>query len=232
MYHVIAPPIPGAPFPELYLRPADFAAEMGRLARAGYHAVTLDQVWRAWHGEGRLPARPIVLSFDNGYRSQYVSALPVLRRLGWVGDEFLQLSGLPPKQGGLSHREVKALLRAGWELDTQGYSHADLNQLDASGLRFQLAVARRRLRRLYGAPVNWLAYPSGHYDAVVIAETKAAGFLGGTTVLPGWARPADDPFRLPRLRVLGGTGGAALLAQVSDAAESERPPPTYPVGGG
>ena len=54
-------------------------------------------------------------------------------------------------------------------------------------------------------PVDWFCYPSGHYDAAVVAEVKAAGFVGSTTVVPGWASPTLDPYRLPRIRVLGGT---------------------------
>jgi hypothetical protein len=134
MYHVVANPPAGAPFPGLYVPRVEFVAQMRALARAGYHAVTLDRVWNAWHGEARLPERPIVLSFDNGYRTQYTVARPVLQRLGWVGDENLQLTGLPPLQGGLGRAEVRALVAAGWELDTQGFSHADLIRLDASQL--------------------------------------------------------------------------------------------------
>jgi hypothetical protein len=73
--------------------------------------VTLNRVRRAWLGDATLPRRPIVLTFDNGYRSQYAHALPVLRRLGWVADENIQLAGLPPRQGGLSERQVRALRR-------------------------------------------------------------------------------------------------------------------------
>ena len=131
MYHVIASAPAGAPFPGLYVPRAEFVAQMRSLAQAGYHAVTLDRVWNAWRGEARLPPRPVVLSFDNGYRTQYTVARPVLQRFGWVGDENLQLIGLPPKQGGLGRPEVRALVAAGWELDTQGYSHADLIRLDA-----------------------------------------------------------------------------------------------------
>ena len=87
------------------------------------------------------PGKPIVVSFDNGYQSQYTQALPVLRSLGWVGDENLQLTGLPPSQGGLGRRQIKGLVAAGWELDTQGFSHADLITLDAE-LHYQVAIAR------------------------------------------------------------------------------------------
>ena len=103
MYHVIAAPPAGAPFPGLYVTPSEFAAQMQALKNAGWHAVTLDQVEAYWRNGVPLgPGRLIVLSFDNGYQSQYTQALPLLHRLGWVGDENVQLTGLPPPQGGLS----------------------------------------------------------------------------------------------------------------------------------
>jgi peptidoglycan/xylan/chitin deacetylase (PgdA/CDA1 family) len=228
MYHVIAPPPAGAPFPGLYVLPAQFAAQMQALKDHGWHPVTLDQLWANWKTGAKLPAgKPIVVTFDNGYRSQYTAALPVLRRLGWVADENIQLTGLPPSQGGLTDGQVRGLIDAGWELDTQGISHADLVTLGASALHDQVATARQTIRRRYHVPVNWFCYPSGHYDATVIAAVKAAGYRGSTTVIPGWASPQSDPYRLPRLRVLGGTSPAALLAQIADNRSAAAPPSSY-----
>ena len=228
MYHVIAAPPSGAPFPGLYVLPTEFAAQMDALKAAGWHPVTLDQLRANWTKGARLPAgKPIVITFDNGYHSQYAAALPVLRRLGWVADENIQLAGLPPSQGGLTTAEVKSLVDAGWELDTQGISHADLITLDASELHYQIATARRILQRRYDVPVNWFCYPSGHYDATVIDAVRAAGFVGSTTVVPGWASPTSDPYRLPRLRVLGGTSPAALLEQIASTRAGAAPPSSY-----
>jgi peptidoglycan/xylan/chitin deacetylase (PgdA/CDA1 family) len=228
MYHVIAPPPSGAPFPGLYVQPDEFAAQMRALKAAGWHAVTLDQLRAYWTRGAKLPAgKPIVITFDNGYHSQYAQALPVLRTLGWVADENIQLSGLPPSQGGLTTGEVRGLIDAGWELDTQGISHADLITLDPSELHYQIVTARQRLQREYGVPVNWFCYPSGHYDATVIAAVRAAGFVGSTTVAPGWAEPSSDMYRLPRLRVLGGTSPSALLAQIASTEADPAPPGSY-----
>jgi peptidoglycan/xylan/chitin deacetylase (PgdA/CDA1 family) len=228
MYHVIASPPAGAPFPGLYVAPSEFAAQMQALKGAGWHAVTLDQLAAYWTRGVPLGAgRPIVLSFDNGYHSQYAQALPVLRQLGWVGDENIQLSGLPPSQGGLSQAEVRGLLAAGWELDTQGISHADLITLAAQELRYQVATARRILRQRYNVPVNWFCYPSGHYDETVIDAVKAAGYAGSTTVIPGWAHPGEDPYRLHRLRVLGGTAPEQLLSLIADVRGDPPAPASY-----
>ncbi len=230
MYHVINPPPAGAPFPGLYVQPSEFAAQMQALANAGYHAITQDQMWAYWKRGVPLPGggkKPIVVSFDNGYQSQYSNALPVLRRLGWVGNENIQLTGLPPSQGGLSEAQIKGLVAAGWELDTQGISHADLITLDAAQLAEQVAGARRTIQQRYGVPVNWFCYPSGHYDATVIAAVKSAGYTGSTTVVPGWAGPESDPYRLPRLRVLGGTSPESLLSEIAAIRDDSPPPSSY-----
>jgi peptidoglycan/xylan/chitin deacetylase (PgdA/CDA1 family) len=228
MYHVIAPPPPGAAFPGLYVAPSEFAAQMQALKSAGWHAVTLEQMQDNWRkGTPLGPGKPIVLTFDNGYQSQFTQALPVLRRLGWVGDENIQLAGLPPSQGGLGSEQVRGLLAAGWELDTQGFSHADLITLDAQRLHYEVAVARTVLRQRYHVPVKWFCYPSGHYDATVIAAVKAAGYEGSTTVVPGWAHPQDDLYRLHRLRVLGGTTAEQLLALLASVRDEPTAPASY-----
>jgi peptidoglycan/xylan/chitin deacetylase (PgdA/CDA1 family) len=228
MYHVINPPPAGAPFPGLYVSSSEFSAQMQALANAGYHAITQDQMWAYWKRGVSLPVgKPIVVSFDNGYQSQYINALPVLRRMGWVGDENIQLTGLPPSQGGLSGTQIKGLVAAGWELDTQGISHADLIALNAAQLAEQVAGSRKTIKQRYGVPVNWFCYPSGHYDATVIAAVKSAGYTGSTTVVPGWAGPESDPYRLPRLRVLGGTSPESLLSEIAAIRNDSAPPPAY-----
>jgi len=228
MYHVIKAPPAGAKFPGLYVPEEEFADQMQALASAGYRAVTMDQVLANWtHGTPLPPGKPVVLSFDNGYQSQLTDAEPVLHSLGWVGVENLQLSGLPPSQGGLSRAQIAQLVADGWELDTQGISHADLIAISPSELRQQVFLAREELQHRYRVPVNWFCYPSGHYDQAVVDVVKAAGFVGSTTVVPGWAAPSQDPYRLPRLRVLGGTTGSQLVGEIAAIRSNPSPPASY-----
>jgi peptidoglycan/xylan/chitin deacetylase (PgdA/CDA1 family) len=223
-YHVIAQAPAGAPYPLLYVSPKLFGQQMEALAAAGYHAVTLDQLWANWHQHKRLPCgKPIVISFDNGYETQFQYAAPVLAKLGWAGVENLQLYGLDWANGGISHHEIRELIKAGWELDTQGWDHADMVTQTASGLALQIVDARRRLRRWFHVPVNWFCYPSGQYDRTVIGALEAAGFRGSTTEYYGWASPRDDPYALPRLEVHPTLSGPELVPQV--AAMRDDPPP-------
>jgi peptidoglycan/xylan/chitin deacetylase (PgdA/CDA1 family) len=227
MYHVINRAPLHARFPGLYVEPEAFAAQMRALAAAGYRGVTLDQVIRPGAKHVPFPRHPIVITFDNGYRSQYTNALPVLRRLGWPAVENLQLSGLPPSQGGLNTRQVRNLVQAGWELDTQGFSHADLPRLSPGQLRHEVRDARLAIRRRFHVPVNWFCYPSGRYDSTVVRLVKLAGYVGATTVVPGWANLRLNPYRLPRLRVLAGTSPSALLGLIAGTRENRSPPNSF-----
>jgi peptidoglycan/xylan/chitin deacetylase (PgdA/CDA1 family) len=227
MYHVINPPPAGAKFPGLYVSGEELSEQMEALARAGFHAVTMDRLLANWTHGASLPSKPVVLSFDNGYQSQLTNAEPVLARHGWVGVENIQLTGLPPSQGGLSSAQVAQLVADGWELDTQGISHADLIAISSSALHEEVFVAREQLQRRYHVPVNWFCYPSGHYDQTVVEAVKAAGFVGSTTVVPGWASPSQDSYRLPRLRVLGGTSGSQLVSEIESIRSNPAPPVSY-----
>jgi peptidoglycan/xylan/chitin deacetylase (PgdA/CDA1 family) len=223
-YHVIAPAPAGAGFPLLYVRQSLLRQQLGALAAAGYHAVTLDQLWANWHEHKRLPCgKPIVVSFDNGYETQFQYGEPVLAKLGWVGVENLQVTGLSWANGGISQHEIRELIEDGWELDTQGWSHAGLTGESAAGLRYQVAHARAYLRRHYHVAVNWFCYPSGEYDLTVIDELEAAGFRGSTTEVNGWAGPNDDPYALPRLEVQPTMSPQGLVAIVADMRDD--PPP-------
>ena len=201
MYHVVAAPPADAPYPGLYVLPDDFAAQIEWLAASGYHAVTLDQVYAYWHDGVALPRHPIVLTFDDGYRSVFVNALPVLRAKHWPGVLNLLVRN-ESTPWGLSPRRIRALIAAGWEVDAHTLTHPDLTTLDPAALRREIQGSRRRIQRQFDQPVNFFCYPAGRYDAAVVAAVRAAGYLGATTVRDGLGRPSEL-FTLARIRIDG-----------------------------
>jgi peptidoglycan/xylan/chitin deacetylase (PgdA/CDA1 family) len=210
MYHAIRSAPPGARLPSLFVHPAEFAAEVGALRGAGYHAVTLQRVWDAWRGAATLPRRPVVLSFDDGYPSQLRIALPVLRRVGWRGVLNLAL-GYVDEIGGQA--AIRRLVDAGWEIDSHSRTHADLTRVPADQLRDETAGARAELTRRFGVQASFFCYPSGRYDTRVVAAVRQAGYLAATTVRLGYARRSDR-FTLARVRVDAGLGAAGLLRRL------------------
>jgi len=203
-YHVLGPAPADAPYPELYVTRPDFHQQMDWLAEHGYEAVTLEMVERAWYEGGTLPAKPVVLSFDDGYRPQFTYALPELRRHGWPGVLNLKAEG-----SDLYTSNVEAMINAGWELAAHTINHQDLTTLGAAELKEEVAGSRAILRREYGVPVKDFCYPAGQFDETVIAAVKAAGYTTATTEIPGYAE-RSRPFELARLEILGSTGVSGL----------------------
>jgi peptidoglycan/xylan/chitin deacetylase (PgdA/CDA1 family) len=179
MYHVVGPTPPRAALPGLYVSRADFASQLQWLARTGYHAVTLDAVDRYWRGVARLPSRPIVLSFDDGYREQFTIAEPLLTSHHWPGVLDLEYAQLVHES--LTGPMVRRMLADGWELDSHTMTHPDLTTVGATALRWELVRSRELLRRRFGVPVHFFCYPMGKFDARVVRAVRAAGYWGATT---------------------------------------------------
>jgi peptidoglycan/xylan/chitin deacetylase (PgdA/CDA1 family) len=214
MYHVIASPPSSAPYPDLYLSPELFRAHVQYLHSHGYHAVTLEQVWRYWHGQLRLPKHPIVLSFDDGYLSQYTVAAKLLAVYHWPGVLNLVVKHLHLGSYGLSRGRVDKMIAEGWEIDSHTINHVDLTTLDATGLAKEVRGSRLVLRRLFHQPIDFFCYPAGAYNAGAIAAVRNADYLAATTTNPGLATPSQDPYELSRIRISGNETAAQLSASL------------------
>jgi peptidoglycan/xylan/chitin deacetylase (PgdA/CDA1 family) len=199
MYHLVSNPPASAPYPELYVRPRDFVEQMRWLADRGFHAVTLARAYNYWTNGAALPKRPIVISFDDGYLSQYTRAFPVLSAHNWPGVLNMEINFLEPV-GGLRPWRIRKLLAAGWELDAHTLTHPDLTAVGAARLRREVDGSRTALRRRFHVPVDFFCYPAGRHDPAVVAEVRRAGFLGATTTTYGLARPPAF-YTLDRIRI-------------------------------
>ena len=202
VYHELGVPPPSDPLPQLYVSDHNFSAEMKWLSRHGYTAVTLDEVMRAWYHGGRLPAKPIVVTFDNGYVPQATFAPAVLSRYGWPG----VLNEITEHH--LANWRLRHLISLGWEIDSHSLTHPDLTTLPPSELRRQLVASRRFLQHTFHIPVNSFCYPSSRYNATVIAGVKAAGYTNALTENPGFAT-RSDPYLLDRFEIEGGVSQVA-----------------------
>jgi hypothetical protein len=211
-YHVLGAAPAGTTYPELFVGRADFSRQMDWLDRNGYEAVTLEEVEKAWFHGGTLPAKPVVLSFDDGYRPQFTFALPELRKHGWPG-----LLNLKAEGSDLYTSNVEAMIDAGWELAAHTIHHLDLTTLDAAQLKEEVTGSRAILKREYGVPVKNFCYPAGRYDDTVIAAVKAAGYVGATTEIPGYAS-RDKPYELDRYEILGSSGVQGVAEDLGSGA--------------
>ena len=208
MYHVIGIAPAGARNPDLYVKQGEFIAQLRYLVTNGYHAVTLQQVYDFWHNGGTLPDKPVVLSFDDGDTPDFTVVAPLLNQLQWPGTLNLIVGRHKLR---FKKPIVRALIKAGWEIDSHTVTHTDLPGLSAKQLAFEVGASRKQLQALYHVPVNFFCYPSGRFDPAAVAAVKKAGYLGATTTLGGLARPSQG-FLMRRVRVSGGESIASFAA--------------------
>lgn len=213
MYHAIAKPPRSTPYPALYVPTPEFAAQVRALATRGYRAITLTQAYDHWEKGTKLPRKPIVFTFDDGYRNVFENGFPVLRSHGWPAVLNLEARFMN-KPWGLAQSRIRRLLEANWELASHTINHRDLTALGDAELSREVLDSRFLFQRLFRVPVLFFCYPAGRYDARVVREVEAAGYAGATSTRMGLARPSEL-YTLARVRVDGGDGASGLIAKLA-----------------
>ena len=217
MYHRIGPVNPSLPAVTrtLTVSPEDFAAQMGWLRANGYHAVSQLQVFKALEEGQPLPSRPVMITFDDGYRDVLWHAAPVLHRLHMPATEYVitgRVSNGDPSF--LTWPQLVRLEKLGVAIGSHTVTHSDLALMPPSQALAELRDSRRSLERHLGHPVQWFAYPFGAENATVVALAERVGYVLAVTTKGGTAQSAAAPLLLHREEVTDTTGPRGLAGLV------------------
>jgi peptidoglycan/xylan/chitin deacetylase (PgdA/CDA1 family) len=201
----------------LSVTPDDFTAQMDWLKASGFHPVDLNEVRAYLHDRQPLPPRPVVLTFDDGYRDFYSTAFPILQAHGFKAVSYV-VPGFLDRPNYMSRGDVVTIDRAGMEIAAHTMNHVDLTKANGAQLVQQVDGSRSALEQLVGHPVLDFCYPSGMFNATVIASIQQAGFESGTTEQPGIQHAWANRHTWTRVRV---NGGEALDQFVASLGEPE-----------
>jgi hypothetical protein len=159
--------------------PADFEAEAERLHALGFEAISLDQYVRFIRGQPvDLPQRPILITFDDAFRSSLLVADPVLSRYGWNATMYVPTGfvGLP---GRLTWGQLRQMQASGrWQIDEHAGDGHVLVTVDAAGRRLPFYSSERWID---GGQETF-----AHYKLRVRRDIE----LGRSTLareIPGWS---------------------------------------------
>lgn len=202
--------------PDETVEPSTFAAEMAALRRAGFHTISQRELFRALFEGAKLPAKPVLVSVDDGYVDAVTNILPVLRREHMVAT-FYVITGRTHEQGFLNPTEIRRLDRAGMDVGAHTRTHVPLAETPTAEAWAQIDGSHRDLVRILGHPVYWFAYPYGSNDAAVQAQVRRAGFLLAVTTAGGSTESSTAPFALPRYHVGRTATPASVVASAGGA---------------
>ena len=188
--------------------PADFERQMAFLADKGYTAVTMADLVGHMTAGTPLPPRPVVITFDDGYADNYYTALPIMKKYGMRATVFVVTDFLGERPY-MTWDELKALRAAGTEIGSHTLHHRELPELPAAERLRDVAMSKDGLEWRLDAPVRFLAYPFGRYDADTKAALRAAGYRAAVSTRLGLNNPGDDLFALKRINIPRSSWGMA-----------------------
>lgn len=189
---------------DLTVSTANFTEQVRWLKTKGYTSVTLKQLYDSRQGKFALPAKPIVLTFDDGYEDVFENAVPVLLNNEYTGS-FAVITSFPGREGYATWEQIIAAHKLGMEIVSHTHDHFDgsnTRKFNESFVFSNLLVSREDLHN-HGIDTQILVYPYGHYTENYIEQAKKAGYTFGLTVAYGRFTEQLDIMRIPRVRVHG-----------------------------
>jgi peptidoglycan/xylan/chitin deacetylase (PgdA/CDA1 family) len=165
--------------------------------------------------DGHLPAKPVLITFDDGWRDVTTVALPMLHHRAMPATLYVTTGFLrgraaasriaAPPNAALHWDDLAHLADGGFEIGAHTVSHPELDVVRRAQARNEIADSRRDLEQHLSRPVVSFAYPHGYHDRKVCAMVADAGFTSACVVKNAFATRMDDPLSLARILVRSDT---------------------------
>lgn len=204
MYHYISVPPEDADIyrTDLSVTPEDFRVQMAYLAENGYTTNDFYDLSRAITGKTDLPAKPVLITLDDGYRDNYENAFPILQEYGHVATFFIVSEFIDSgNENYLTWDMVEEMSAAGMRFESHSRSHPDLRGQPRDYLIWQILGSQETIAYHIGYTPRYFSYPAGWYDDQTVELLQDLDFWGAVTTAGGKWHGFDDRFMWTRLRV-------------------------------
>ncbi len=194
--------------------PDVFDQQLATLKTNGFTTVTFDELAAAFDGKMTLPAKPVILTVDDGYADFYYNAYPILQKYQMKAIAFIP-TGLMGGGMYMTWAQIEELARSPYVIfGAHSIHHYFLSKIAPSVMVSEIVDSKRILEQHVGYTVNWFCYPYGGFNDAVVDAVKKAGYIGAITTLPGAWQYRSRFYYIPRYRA-GNLLGANLLKLVN-----------------
>lgn len=195
----------------LDITPYTLEQEIITLQKAGYTFMTNSDLTEVLDGTKSLPRKPVLLTFDDGYRDFYTDAYPILKKYNVKATEYI-IAGFIGYPNNMTEEEIKQIASDGLvEIGAHTVHHTWLKGIPLKELEYEVAESKKMLQDITGRPVVSFAYPYGAFDLAAVNAVAQAGFTSAMSTVPGIDQPQVHRYFLYRLRS-GGRIGESLLS--------------------
>ncbi|MBP7216043.1 MAG: polysaccharide deacetylase family protein [Candidatus Omnitrophica bacterium] len=201
MYHSINP-VQNPHIKGLIVHPRSFERQMKFLKQHKYNVIALEELVRLIKEKRSIPARTLVLTFDDGYKDNYTYAFPILKKYGLPATIFVIINEIG-RADRLSWEEIKQMQASG--LITIGSHSLGPDPLikvtPFEKLKSEIVDSKKILEERLGKSVTLFSYPEGMFTPEIRQIVQDAGYFAAVATSPGRKFPNDDIFALKRLRI-------------------------------
>lgn len=173
------------------------------LKEEGYVTLTIGELEDYLHNNKPIPEKSVVLTFDDGYKDNYVNAFPILKEFNMKATFFVitdySLNGNNDRF--INEKEIKELSDWGIDIQSHTVSHTELATLSFDKQVDELKKSKEKLEGITSKKVNATAYPVGSYNDDTFKALDEAGYKMGFTIERGLADRNDNKGKLNRICV-------------------------------
>lgn len=219
MYHYIGelPPKPDSIRKGLTVSQSNFEAQMRLLAQRGYSTISLEDLTKALKTGQKLPSKPVLLTFDDGYEDNFRAAYPVLKQNRFTGTFFI-ITDFVGRPGYMTWDQLRMLSAESMEIGSHTRSHPDLSTASQKVATEQIRGSKEILEKQLGKGIVSFCYPAGKYTAATVSLLQESGYQAAVTTKNGSSHQSSKLLELTRLRVSGDTSLASFAALLGEKA--------------
>jgi peptidoglycan/xylan/chitin deacetylase (PgdA/CDA1 family) len=202
---------------DLTVLPENFREQLQYLADAGYHPITLTDLYYHFTQGLPLPEKPVVLTFDDGYRDAYDVVFPMLLDYGFPGTFFVLATPAHYESADyLTWGQMKEMSGAGMAIEGHGRDHVELRGRSYDYVVYQTLGIQEAIHYHTGRLPRFFCYPAGQYDASVIAVLQSEGYWGAVTTQWGREHTLEGFYEMGRVRVRGSDTLESFVDKLED----------------
>jgi peptidoglycan/xylan/chitin deacetylase (PgdA/CDA1 family) len=208
MYHrVVEKDLPFSKY-NIYVTRENLEKQFQFLQARGFETITFGDLMTR-----RIPRKPILLTFDDGYEDNYHHLFPLLKRYNVkaviyiLGNRnhktnYWDAPQGEPKAALLKDKQIREMARTGLvEFGSHGMNHVKLTDLKSVEIQNEVTGSRKVLEKLLGKPIVSFAYPYGEANGEVKHAVREAGYTFGVSVQKGPTRFAEDLMEIRRVHM-------------------------------
>jgi peptidoglycan/xylan/chitin deacetylase (PgdA/CDA1 family) len=180
--------------------PEAFEKELAYLEENNYTVISFDDLLDGFKGK-KMPSKPVIITFDDGYKEQYLYALPLLLTHHMTATFFIYTNAISDYHDFMTWEEVKGLSEKGMTIGAHSQSHPKLTKLSETKQQNEIAKSKATLEEKLSVPVRYFAYPYGLYNDQVVKEVKESGFNLAVGLEKGKVQRIENIYTLKRYLV-------------------------------